>query len=68
MKFPNLKWKSILASAQGLSQSEIARATEDAVKSAILAERKNVTSDDLLRRLNDRREMREAFRPSAVNK
>lgn len=68
MKYPNLKWKRILASAQGLSQSEIARAAEDAVKTAILAERKTVTSGDFLRRLNDRRGMRDAFRASAATR
>ena len=68
MKCAKLMWENILESAQTLSQSEIARATEDAVKSAILAERKNVTTNDLLCRLNDRREMRDAFRSSPVEK
>lgn len=64
MKYPNLKWKSIIELSQGLSQSEVARATEDAVKSAILAERNNVTTKDICNRLKDRREMRDAFRPA----
>ena len=68
MKYPNLKWKNIISVAQGLSQSEIARATEDAVKSAILTERKNVTTGDLVRRLRERRDMQDAFRPSTTRK
>ena len=54
MRYPNLKWKIILASARGLSQSEITRATEDAVKNSILAERKQVTTGDILSRLSDK--------------
>ena len=62
MKFPDLAWKKICAAAENLSQSEIVRAVEDAVKTAILDERTKVTSEDLLRRLDERNAMREAFR------
>ena len=65
MRYPNLKWKSILASAQGLSQSEITRATEDAVKNSIMAERKQVTTGDILSKLRDRIAMRSVFQPLA---
>ncbi len=61
MKRPRLAWKKILESAMGLSQSEIARASEDAVKTAILDERDVISTEDVLRRLHERREMRDAF-------
>ena len=64
MKYPRLAWKQILTDAQGFSQSEIARAVEDAVKSAILDERNVVTTKDLTNRLKERRAMRDAFRPN----
>lgn len=63
MKIPNLSWKKISAAAEGLSQSEIARATEDAVKTAILDERNKLTSQDIIERLADRQAMRKAFDP-----
>lgn len=66
MKYPRLDWKQIVPAAQGFSQSEISRAVEDAVKTAILDERDSVTSEDLLRRLSDRRAMSNAFRPRKV--
>ena len=62
MKYPNIAWKKVCAAAENLSQSEIVRAVEDAVKAAILDERNRVTTEDLTRRLNDRNSMREAFR------
>lgn len=56
-----LSWKSIIQKAQGLSQSEIVRAAEDAAKTAILDERNTLTSSDILERLDERAQMREAF-------
>ena len=61
MKYPSLSWKRVTAAACELSQSEIVRAVEDAVKTAILDERGVLTTEDLARRLDERREMREAF-------
>ena len=61
MKAPRLAWTKIVASAKGLSQSELVRAVDDAVKSAILAERTALSTDDLLVRLSERSEMRSAF-------
>lgn len=66
MKHPNLAWKKIANTAIQLSQSEIVRAVEDAVKTAILDERDKLTTDDLLRRLEERRSMREAFQKSST--
>jgi len=64
LKHSRLSWKNIVQAAQGLSQSEIARAAEDAVKTAILDERATLRTDDILRRLNDRSRMRAAFSTS----
>lgn len=60
-KAPRLAWKTLFKAAEGLSQAEITRATEDAVKSAILGETNIVTSEQLVRRLSERRAMQEAF-------
>ncbi len=60
-KTGRLAWTKIIPAAEGLSQAEISKAAEDAVKAAILEEKNSVTTDQLLRRLRDRREMQEAF-------
>ena len=67
MKSSRLAWKKILEAAGNLSQSELVRAADDAVKSAILDERKVVSTEDLLMRLDERREMRVAFRDVATS-
>lgn len=59
LKYPRLGWKKIESIAQGLSQAEIARAAEDAVKEAILDERDILTTDDIVTRLSARKDMRE---------
>ena len=61
MKPTRLAWKKIVNSAQNLSQSEIMRAVDDAVKSSILAERRVVSTEQLLLRLDERRKMRVSF-------
>lgn len=61
LRFTRLDWKQIIKQAHGLSQSEIVRAAEDAVKTAILDERNTLTTTDILDRLSERLEMREAF-------
>jgi SpoVK/Ycf46/Vps4 family AAA+-type ATPase len=61
MKIVAPKWTFIIHSAEGLSQSEIARAADDAVKMAILDERKSVTTDEIVNRLQERHAMRTAF-------
>lgn len=65
LKYPRLSWKKIIDDAEGLSQSEIARAAEDAVKMAILDERTSLTTSDLVSRLIERKEMKDAF--SGIN-
>lgn len=61
MKILKANWKAILKEAHGLSQSEIVRASDDAVKTAILDERSHLTTEDLLKRLNERQSMRNVF-------
>lgn len=61
MNAPRLAWAKIIEAAKNLSQSEITRAVDDAVKTAILAQRRIVSTDDLLTRLKEREEMRVAF-------
>ena len=61
MKLANPSWKQIVAAAEGLSQSEIVRATDDAVKTAILDERNHLSADTIVERLRGRHAMRSAF-------
>lgn len=61
LKIIKANWKKILQEAEGLSQSEIVRASDDAVKTAILDERRTLSTDDLLERLRERHSMRNAF-------
>lgn len=61
MKAQRVDWARVTGAAMQLSQSEIVRATDDAVKAAILDERKSVSTDDLLTRIQERHQMREAF-------
>jgi AAA+ superfamily predicted ATPase len=57
----SLNWKTIALAAQGLSQGEISRAVEDALRDAILAERKVVDQATVILALEARRGMREAM-------
>jgi SpoVK/Ycf46/Vps4 family AAA+-type ATPase len=61
MRAARLAWKKVIAAAEGLSQAEIVRAIDDAVKTAILDERNQVTTEDILVRLEERHAMRTAF-------
>jgi AAA+ superfamily predicted ATPase len=61
MKVVKPNWKKVIAAAEGLSQSEIVRATDDAVKTAILDERRQLTTEDIANRLQERHAMRTAF-------
>jgi SpoVK/Ycf46/Vps4 family AAA+-type ATPase len=61
MRFPRLSWSSIEKAARGLSQSEIARAADEAVKRAILEERREISTHELCDRLNERQAMRDVF-------
>ena len=61
MKYPKLVWKTIETAAEGLSQAEIVHAAEEGVKEAILAERGQVSTADLIRQLNKRQSMKTVF-------
>jgi SpoVK/Ycf46/Vps4 family AAA+-type ATPase len=61
MKYPRLNWRAVEKAAQGLSQSEIARAASEAVKQAILQQRDEITTQDLTAKLSERQAMRTAF-------
>ncbi|CAO1655196.1 AAA family ATPase [Parasphingorhabdus sp. NYA22] len=61
IKYPRIKWKAVEKAAEGLSQAEIARAASEAVKTAILAQRSSITTQDLTEKLEDRQSMRSAF-------
>ncbi len=61
MKIVRPVWKQIIHAAEGLSQSEIVRAADDAVKTAILDERKQLSTEDIVGRLQERHAMRTAF-------
>jgi SpoVK/Ycf46/Vps4 family AAA+-type ATPase len=61
LKAPRVAWAKVFAAAESLSQAEIVRAVDDAVKSAILDERAQLTTDDIVTRLHERHAMRAAF-------
>jgi len=60
-KTGRLAWKGLIDAARGLSQAELAKASEGAVKAAILDEQGTITTDQLLRRLKERHDMQKAF-------
>jgi SpoVK/Ycf46/Vps4 family AAA+-type ATPase len=62
MKYPNFQWKNVVEVAKGLSQAEIARATEESVKMAILNEIDSVSDEKLIEKLSERQSMKNAFR------
>lgn len=61
LKYPRLAWSTIEKAARGLSQAEIARATDEAVKAAILDQRDQIATPDITARLAERQAMRTAF-------
>lgn len=61
MKLPKIEWKKIIDAADGLSQSEIVRACNDAVKTAILDERNFLKTKDIFERINQRQKMKSSF-------
>lgn len=61
LKGVRLSWAKILKAAQGLSHAEIMRGMDDAAKAAILDERNQLTSEDIIHRLQERHAMRAAF-------
>lgn len=61
LKYPRLAWKKIISAAEGLSQSEIVRAVENAVNTAILDETNTLKTEDIVYQLEERNRMRSAF-------
>ena len=61
LKAQRLAWKKVYTAAEGLSQAEIVRAVDDAVKTAILDEKNLIATDDIVDRLQERQMMRTAF-------
>lgn len=61
MKYPRLNWTAVEKAARGLSQAEVARAADEAVKSAILQQRDHISTTELTARLSERQTMRAAF-------
>ena len=61
LKAPRLTWTKIVEAAAGLSQAEIVRAIDDAAKTAILDERNQLLTENILERLHERHAMRTAF-------
>lgn len=61
LKAPRLAWKKVYPAAEGLSQAEIVRAVDDAVKTAILDEKSQLTTEEVVDRLHERHSMRTAF-------
>jgi len=61
LKHVKFAWNKILEMAQGLSQAELVNAAEEAVKTAILEERDNVSSKQLVAAIETRRAMRNAL-------
>lgn len=61
LKARALTWKKLIPEAQGLSQAEVVRAVDDAVKTAILDERASLVTDDILTKLRERHAMQTAF-------
>ena len=49
-----LGWKRIVESARGLSHADIVRAAESAARTAVLAHRKPILTDDLVNALRER--------------
>ena len=61
MKPSRVAWTKVAAAAAGLSQAEIARAANDAVKTAILDQRRSIRTDDLISQLETRQSMRDVL-------
>jgi SpoVK/Ycf46/Vps4 family AAA+-type ATPase len=57
---PNrVAWGKVVEAASGLNQSDLARAADEVIKSAILRDEKTVTTEELVNALRERRTIRE---------
>lgn len=57
-KLERLQWKTLAASADGLSYADICRAAEEAIKDAIIHDRIKISESELKATLEDRKSMR----------
>lgn len=60
----DIDWEAVLAEVRTLSYAEIAKSCDDAAKEAVLADRRSVTTDALLRALRERTATQERRRPA----
>lgn len=61
LKCSRIAWKKITNISQGLSQSELAKAAQDTVKTAILDEVDTINTEDLVSKIKERVDMKSAF-------
>lgn len=61
LKFQRAGWAAIEEAARGLSQAEVARAADEVVKTAILEQREQTTTQEVVAKLTERQAMRTAF-------
>lgn len=59
LKTPKVKWATVQKATEGLSHAELARASENAVKNAILAHRTSLETADVVAALKERRSTHE---------
>lgn len=61
----SVDWQRVVGAAESLSYADIVKACEDAAKEAILGDTKRVTTDALLRAIEDRRGVRTGSSPTS---
>jgi AAA+ superfamily predicted ATPase len=57
-KKKDMDWKRLAEKAEGLSYADITKACEDAIKDAIIHDREEVSTEDLLKPLQERQSIR----------
>jgi SpoVK/Ycf46/Vps4 family AAA+-type ATPase len=58
---PNrVAWPKVIDAAKGLSQADLARAADEAIKGAVLRDEKTISTEDLIEALKERRAVRES--------
>jgi len=62
-KVRNPRWNSLAATAEGLSHAEIARATDEAIKDAIIHDQQSLSLSDLAQTLEERKAMSNRITP-----
>lgn len=62
-KLRNPRWNDLAATAEGLSYADVARATEEAIKDAIIHDQQNLSSHGLEKTLEERKAMRSRMTP-----